>query len=97
MEPVFLSMDEVLKIHQQQIERYGGSMGVRDAFGLESAVATPEATFGGEFRHASIQTMAAAYLFQSLPEPPVHRRQQTSGCKRSDHISANEQLGADLR
>jgi hypothetical protein len=25
MEPVFLSLDEVLEIHEQQIERYGGS------------------------------------------------------------------------
>lgn len=25
MEPVFLSLDEILEIHEQQIERYGGS------------------------------------------------------------------------
>jgi death-on-curing protein len=43
MEPVFLSLDEVLEIHEQQIERYGGSSGLRDAAGLESAVATPQA------------------------------------------------------
>ncbi|HEX4134224.1 MAG TPA: hypothetical protein VHY84_06350 [Bryobacteraceae bacterium] len=46
MEPVFLSLDEVLEIHEQQIEQYGGSSGLRDAAGLESAVATPQATFG---------------------------------------------------
>ncbi len=33
--------DEVLEIHEQQIERYGGSAGIRDAAGLESAIATP--------------------------------------------------------
>lgn len=63
MEPVFLSLDEVLEIHEQQIERYGGSAGLRDAALLESAVATPQATFGGEFLHGSIPAMAAAYLF----------------------------------
>jgi hypothetical protein len=63
MEPVFLSLDEVLEIHEQQIERYGGSSGLRDSAGLESAVATPQATFGGEFLHPSIPAMAAAYLF----------------------------------
>jgi len=63
MEPVFLSLDEVLEIHEQQIERYGGASGLRDAAGLESAVATPQATFGGEFLHTSIPSMAAAYLF----------------------------------
>jgi death-on-curing protein len=45
MDPLFLSLDEVLEIHQQQIERYGGSNGIRDVAGLESAIATPQATF----------------------------------------------------
>jgi len=70
MEPVFLSLDEVLEIHQQQIERYGGSPGIRDAAGLESAVATPQATFGGEFLHRSIQAIAAAYLFHLCQNHP---------------------------
>lgn len=63
MEPLFLSLDEVLEIHAQQIERYGGSAGIRDPAGLESAIATPQATFGGEFLHRTIPAMAAAYLF----------------------------------
>lgn len=70
MEPVFLSLDEVLEVHEQQIERYGGSLGLRDAAGLESAVATPQATFGGEFPHTSIQAMAAAYLFHLCQNHP---------------------------
>ncbi len=48
MDPLFLTLDEVLEIHTQQIELYGGSEGVRDPAGLESAVATPKATFGGD-------------------------------------------------
>ena len=63
MDPLFLTLDEVLEIHAQQIELYGGSDGVRDPAGLESAVATPMATFGGEFLHSTIPSMAAAYLF----------------------------------
>jgi hypothetical protein len=30
VEPLFLSLEEVLEIHCQQIERYGGASGVRD-------------------------------------------------------------------
>jgi hypothetical protein len=41
MEPLFLSLDEVLEIHQQQIQRYSGSAGIRDPAGLESAIDTP--------------------------------------------------------
>jgi len=63
MDPLFLSLDEVLEIHEEQIERYGGSSGIRDTAGLESAIATPQATFGGEFLHRSLPAMAAAYLF----------------------------------
>jgi death-on-curing protein len=81
MDPVFLSLDEVLEIHDEQIERYGGSAGLRDAAGLESAVATPQATFGGEFLHASIPAMAAAYLFHL--------------CQNHPFIDGNKRVGAN--
>src|SRR5437667_693722 len=81
MEPVFLSLDEVLEIHEQQIERYGGSSVLRDAAGLESAVATPQATFGGEFLHTSIPAMAAAYLFHL--------------CQNHAFIDGNKRVGAN--
>jgi death-on-curing protein len=70
MEPIFLSLDEVIEIHQQQVELYGGCAGVRDAAGLESALATPQATFGGEFLHPSVPAMAAAYLFHICQNHP---------------------------
>lgn len=63
MEPIFLTLDEVLEIHAQQIELYGGSSGLRERGALESAIATPQATFGGEYLHPTIPAMAAAYLF----------------------------------
>ncbi len=63
MEPVFLSLDEVLEIHEQQIERYGGSGSIRDPAGLESAIYTPQATFGGEFLHASIPAIWRQRIF----------------------------------
>src|SRR5574342_336656 len=70
MEPLFLTLDEALEIHAQQIDLYGGSEGVRDPAGLESAVATPMATFGGEFLHSTIPVMAAAYLFHICQNHP---------------------------
>jgi death on curing protein len=70
MEPLFLTLDEVQEIHEQQIELYGGSHGVRDLGALESAVATPQATFGGEYLHPTIAAMAAAYLFHITQNHP---------------------------
>lgn len=63
MEPTFLTIDEVLAIHRDQIARYGGSEGVRDWGLLQSAIAMPAATFGGQFLHCDLCEMAAAYLF----------------------------------
>jgi death-on-curing protein len=70
VEPLFLSLEEVLEIHRQQIDRYGGASGVRDLALLESAVAQPQASFSNEFLHASIAAMAAAYLFHICRNHP---------------------------
>jgi death-on-curing protein len=51
-----------LLIHSDQVDRYGGGHGVRDLGLLESAVAQPQATFGGDYLHRDVFEMAAAYL-----------------------------------
>ena len=60
----------MLQIHQDQIARYGGSHGVRDMGLLESAVAAPAMTFGGQFLHEGIFEMAATYLFGLVMNHP---------------------------
>jgi death on curing protein len=68
--PAFLTLDEVLALHADQIRRYGGSLGVRDVGLLESALATPGAAFGGGFLHPTLPEMAAAYLFHIVKNHP---------------------------
>jgi death-on-curing protein len=70
LQPTFLSVDEVLAIHQDQIQRYGGSDGLRDWNLLDSAVAQPRVTFEGAFLHADLFEMAAAYLFHLTQNHP---------------------------
>jgi death on curing protein len=70
MSPTFLTLDEVLEIHQDQIARYGGSAGIRDLGLLQSALAQPQATFAGQFLHADLFEMAAAYLFHVTQNHP---------------------------
>jgi death-on-curing protein len=70
VQPRFLTLADVLEIHSDQIKRYGGSQGLRDRALLESAVATPAATFGGEWLHEDLQAMAAAYLFHIAQNHP---------------------------
>jgi death-on-curing protein len=68
--PIFLNLEEVVDIHRDQIERYGGTLGVRDWGLLQSAVAMPSATFGGRFLHSDLLEMAAAYLFHIVQNHP---------------------------
>lgn len=70
MEPVFLSLSEVLEIHQDQAARYGGASGIRDIELLKSALGMPSATYGGRFLHTDIHEMAAAYLFHLVKNHP---------------------------
>jgi death-on-curing protein len=66
----FLTLDEVLAIHAEQIERYGGSLGIRDHGLLESALAMPEATYADEELHSTLYEKAAAYLFHLVKNHP---------------------------
>lgn len=66
----FLRVDEVLAIHQDQIERYGGGEGLRDPGLLISAVEMPRATFDSAFLHRHLFEMAAAYLFHLVQNHP---------------------------
>lgn len=67
----FLTLDDVLESHSEQITLYGGSDGVRDVGLLESALAQPAAMFGGQYLHADVFEMAAAYLFHLVKNHPI--------------------------
>jgi len=62
-ECVHLSVDNVLEVHAAVIEAFGGAGGVRDSNLLQSAVAAPQASIGGESAFSDLIEIAAAYLF----------------------------------
>jgi death-on-curing protein len=62
-EPEFLTIDDILDLHRDQIERYGGDLGIRDRGLIEAAVAMPQQSFGGRYLHVDLFEMAAAYAF----------------------------------
>ena len=70
MNPQFLTLDEVMDIHRDQIERYGGTLGVRDVALLESALAAPQSGFGDQYLHGDLFAMASAYLFHVVQNHP---------------------------
>lgn len=69
-EPSFLTLAEVVEIHSNQIQLYGGTDGIRDIHLLQSALAQPEASFGGAWLHEDIFEMAAAYAFHLCQNHP---------------------------
>jgi len=87
-DPEFLTLDEVLALHADQIRRYGGASGLRDLTLLQSAIAMPETSYGGEYLHGSVFEMAAAYLFHLARNHPF-----VDGNKRTALICALVFLG----
>ena len=66
----FLSLEQVLRIHTSMVEVYGGATGVRDMGLLQSAVAMPQASYGGQALHPTIFDQAAAYLYHLVQNHP---------------------------
>ena len=55
-----ISLKAVLRLHELSIIKYGGSQGIRDQGLMESAIARPYQTFGGEYLYPTIFEKAAA-------------------------------------
>jgi death on curing protein len=58
-----LTVANVLEVHAEALSQFGGSAGIREMALLESAVAAPQASFGGESVYTDLIEVAAAYLF----------------------------------
>jgi death-on-curing protein len=78
----FLSVENVIELHRRTLEREGGTWGVRDQGLLESAVAAPRQSFGGEYLHPDVASMAAAYLYHLVKNHPF-----VDGNKRAGALS----------
>ncbi len=66
----FLSIEQVVYLHEQSIKNFGGKPGIRDFTLLSSAINIPSSTFVGKFLYKNIYEMAAAYLFHITMNHP---------------------------
>jgi len=62
----YLTLVEVLKLHRRILEQSGGALGIRDMGLLESVIAQPRMTFGGEDLYQSLIEKAAALGFSLI-------------------------------
>lgn len=58
----YLTAEQVLFLHDRLVEETGGEHGVRDLGGLESALARPQAAFGGTEFYPDLMTKAAVVM-----------------------------------
>lgn len=86
----FLSVEDVLLIHDDTLHVEGGLAGLRDSGLLESAVMMPQQQFGGQYLHDGLAGMAAAYLYHIARNHPFN-----DGNKRVAVMAALVFLDAD--
>ena len=88
--PRFISISQVLDIHQDEINSFGGTSGVRDEGLLDSALAQAQATFGGELLHPTIYDQAAAYLYHlAMNHPFIDGNKRTAFAVMDTFITLN--------
>jgi len=78
----YLSLAEVAELHRLLIEAFGGSHGIRDLGALESALAQPRMSFGGEDLYPTVVEKAAALGFTLVQNHPF-----LDGNKRVGHAA----------
>jgi len=75
----YLSLGEIVDLHQALLAQTGGATGIRDLGMLESALAQPRATFGGADLHPTLVHKAAALAFSlTLNHPFVDNNKRVA-------------------
>jgi death on curing protein len=83
----YLTLAEVLRLHELIIAQTGGSDGLRDLGLLESALGQPRQSFGGEDLYPTLAAKAAALGFSLINNHPF-----IDGNKRIGHAAVEALL-----
>ena len=78
----YLTLNQVLELHEKILAQSGGSAGIQDVGGLESAIAQPRMTFSGQELYATIEEKAATLGFSIIQNHPF-----VDGNKRTGHAA----------
>ena len=66
----FISLEEIINIHNDQISIFGGVSGLRQNNLLESAIESVKTTFYKKYLYKNIVEMGAAYAFHIIKNHP---------------------------
>ena len=78
----YLTLNEVLEVHRQVMAQSGGAEGLLHLPALESALAQPQMTFGGEDLYPTLVDKAAALGYALIKNHPF-----LDGNKRTGHAA----------
>jgi death-on-curing protein len=78
----YITLNEMLELYRRVMEQSGGLIGILDPGALESALAQPRMTFGGEELYPTIVEKAAALGFSLIQNHPF-----VDGNKRAGHAA----------
>lgn len=70
MNTSYLTLEQILVIHEDQIKRYGGTSGLRQLSLLESSLFRPQSTFDGKDLYESLFDKAAALIYSLIQNHP---------------------------
>lgn len=63
---IYITLEQIIELHDLLVRETGGSHGVRDMGAVESAVAQPQMGFGGEELYPTLVEKAAALGFSLI-------------------------------
>ncbi len=75
----YVEAEEILLIHHQLIERYGGSHGTRDLERVRSAATAPAQAVFGEEQYKGVIEKAAVYMRNLISDHPFHDGNKRTG------------------
>jgi death-on-curing protein len=78
----YLTLTEVLDLHRLVLEQSGGGPGLRDGGALDSAMAQPQFSFGGQELYPTLADKASALAFSLIKNHPF-----VDGNKRVGHAA----------
>lgn len=75
----YLTIEQVIELHDELLKRYGGLPGIRDKNLLWSAIDAPKAAMFGQEMYPSVYEKAAAYLYHLICNHPFNDANKRTG------------------
>jgi death on curing protein len=75
----YLTLEQILKLHDVVVEKFGGLTGIRDSNLLLSCIESPKMMMFGEDLYPSVHDKAAVYLFNIVCNHPFNDGNKRTG------------------